>query len=105
MERYEEMLTAGQLPLGRAMAITPTESLIREMILQLKVGKIDAGYFRRKFGREILQDFSAAFDEFQERQMLTVEGDAIKLTKAGLLRVDSLLPAFFLPEHRGDRYA
>jgi hypothetical protein len=27
--------------------------------------------------------------------------DEVQVTRAGLLRVDSLLPAFFLPEHQG----
>jgi oxygen-independent coproporphyrinogen-3 oxidase len=33
-----------------------------------------------------------------------VEGDDVRLTRDGLLRVDSLLPRFFEPEHRGIRY-
>ena len=28
----------------------------------------------------------------------------LRLTRAGLLQVDALLPAFFEPEHRGVRY-
>jgi oxygen-independent coproporphyrinogen-3 oxidase len=31
------------------------------------------------------------------------EGE-VSLTRAGLLRADALLPAFFEPEHRGVRY-
>ena len=34
---------------------TEHQRLIREMILQLKTGKIDAGYFREKFGVEIAE--------------------------------------------------
>ena len=34
----------------------------------------------------------------------TLERDRIELTRAGLLRVDGLLPAFFEPEHQGIRY-
>ena len=30
--------------------------------------------------------------------------DAVSLTRAGLLRVDALLPRFFLPQHVGRRY-
>ena len=35
---------------------------------------------------------------------LTIDGDRIELTRAGLLRVDALLPAFFEPEFRDVRY-
>ena len=31
-------------------------------------------------------------------------GDLVALTRDGLLRVDVLLPRFFLPEHAGIRY-
>ena len=33
-----------------------------------------------------------------------LDGDRVNLTRAGLLRVDALLPAFFEPQHQGVRY-
>jgi oxygen-independent coproporphyrinogen III oxidase len=35
---------------------------------------------------------------------LTIEPDRVTLTRDGLLRVDSLLPRFFKPEHAAVRY-
>ena len=52
-EQYISKLDAGELPINRALPITDHQRLIREMILQLKTGHIDAGYFRKKFGEEI----------------------------------------------------
>ena len=40
----------------------------------------------------------------QAAGFLTVEGDDIRLTRSGLLQVDSLLPEYFEPEHREVRY-
>ncbi len=37
-------------------------------------------------------------------ELLEINGDEIRLTREGLLRADSLLPAFFEPEHQGVRY-
>ena len=105
IENYQRMVSENELPLGRALVISPAERLIRETILQLKLGRLDARYFRAKFGREILDDFASQFDDLRARGLLSVEGDELTLSRDGLLRVDSLLPAFFLPEHRGDRYA
>ena len=34
----------------------------------------------------------------------TIDGDEVRLTREGLLQVDTLLPRFFEPEHRGIRY-
>ncbi|HVJ81632.1 MAG TPA: coproporphyrinogen III oxidase, partial [Planctomycetia bacterium] len=64
----------------------------------------DAGYFRTKFGREIFQDFKGQFDGLKDEGYLEIEGDRLKLRRDGLLRVDSLLPRFFKPEHSGARY-
>jgi oxygen-independent coproporphyrinogen-3 oxidase len=103
-EQYVESLDKGELPLGRALPVQPRELLIREMILQLKTGRLDTSYFRRKFGASILDDFADAFGHLAEECQAEINRDGVELTRAGLLQVDRLLPAFFLPEHRGSRY-
>ena len=40
-----------------ALRPTPHQLLVREMILQLKKGQLDAGYFRNKFGVDILDEW------------------------------------------------
>ena len=99
-----DLLDHGRLPLYRAMRPTPHQLLIREMILQLKKGWLDAGYFRRKFGVEILDEWREVWNEHASEGMLAVTGDRIELTRDGLLHADSLLPPFFEPEHQGVRY-
>jgi oxygen-independent coproporphyrinogen-3 oxidase len=84
--------------------VSDHQRLIREMILQLKTGKIDAGYFRRKFGEEIRSVFREAYDSLVSEGYVTIEGDEIRVTRSGLLRVDSLLPRFFEPQFRNIRY-
>lgn len=104
LEDYQAALAEGRLPLGRALPTRPIERLIREMILQTKLGRLDAGYFRAKFGVEILERFANRWDELKAEGYVVVNKDKISLTREGLLRVDSLLPRFFLPEHQTDRY-
>jgi oxygen-independent coproporphyrinogen-3 oxidase len=103
-EDYIAKLDAGELPINRALPIDDHQRLIREMILQLKTGKIDAGYFRRKFGVEIAHEFGGAWASLIDEGFATVDGDAVQVTPRGLLQVDTLLPRFFEPEHRGIRY-
>jgi oxygen-independent coproporphyrinogen-3 oxidase len=103
-EKYVEMLDRGELPLGRALPVTPHERLIREMILQLKTGRLEAAYFERKFGERILDVFADGFRNLEERGFLTRNGNAVALTREGYLQVDRLLPTFFEPQHRGTRY-
>jgi oxygen-independent coproporphyrinogen-3 oxidase len=103
-EEYVGMLDRGELPLNRALPVRPGELLIREMILQLKTGRLDAGYFRRKFGVEILERFAEPFRRLADEGNVVLRDDGIEVTRAGLLQVDRLLPAFFEPQHRGARY-
>jgi oxygen-independent coproporphyrinogen-3 oxidase len=99
-----DLLERNRLPLYRAMRPTPHQLLVREMILLLKKGHLDAGYFRKKFGVEILDEWPDEWLGHQGDGMLTIAGDRIELTRKGLLHADALLPAFFEPEHRGVRY-
>jgi len=99
-----DLLDRNQLPLYRAMKPSPHQLLVREMILQLKRGYLDAAYFRRKFGVDILSEWRDEWLSHQGDEMLTISGDRVELTRQGLLHADALLPAFFEPEHRGVRY-
>ena len=100
----DTLLQENRLPIMRGLTPTAHQSLIREMILQLKKGFLDTAYFRRKYQTEILHEWKSEWDAYAEDGMLTVQGDRIELTRKGFLHVDALLPAFFEPEHRGVRY-
>jgi oxygen-independent coproporphyrinogen III oxidase len=78
--------------------------MIREMILQLKTGRLEINYFRHKFGADILETFKDAFEELEREGYLTRTEEGVELTREGLLQVDRLLPVFFDPQHRGSRY-
>jgi oxygen-independent coproporphyrinogen III oxidase len=102
---YIESLQRNQLPLSRAYTTTPRERLIREMILQLKLGEINTGYFKDKFDANLLQEFRLPLEKLQSDGYLhIVQPDKIVLTRKGLLRVDQLLPAFYDPQFRNARY-
>lgn len=103
-DEYIQRVDRGELPIHRALPINDEQRLIREMILQLKLGQITAGYFREKFGREILADFADAWRSLSDENLAVIQGDDVRLTREGLLRVDSLLPRFFEPEFRNVRY-
>lgn len=103
-QQYIGSLDRGELPLWRGMKPTPHQLLVREMILQLKTGHLDSGYFRDKFGVEILDEWRDVWRQYTDDELLTITRDQIDVTRTGLLQVDALLPAFFEPEHRDVRY-
>jgi oxygen-independent coproporphyrinogen-3 oxidase len=103
-DEYFEALGAGRLAANRAFATDADQQLTREMILQLKLGEIHAEYFRAKFGVDIRERFAGAFATLGEQGMLELVDGTVKLTRDGLLRVDSLLPEFYAPEYQHARY-
>jgi oxygen-independent coproporphyrinogen III oxidase len=103
-EQYCSTLESGELPLNRAMRISPRQALIREMILQLKKGYLNAAYFENKFGVDIIDEWRPTWEEYVSEGYATLQDGRVDLTRAGLLRVDGLLPAFFEPDYRDVRY-
>ena len=104
-EPYLTRVNQGDLPVYRALTPTADERLIREFVLQLKLGHVSRAYFQKKFGVDLCQRFAAPVQTLKDWGFLSVEGDAVLLNREGLLQVDRLLQEFFLPEHRNVRYA
>jgi oxygen-independent coproporphyrinogen-3 oxidase len=104
-ETYSAAIERGEIPLNRAYRPTDEERLIRELVLQLKFGAVRPAYFANKYGVNILQRFAAQFASLEaEGDLKDAGADLVSLTRQGLLRVDALLPRFFLPQHSGIRY-
>ncbi|MEZ5391532.1 MAG: coproporphyrinogen-III oxidase family protein [Bryobacterales bacterium] len=97
---YYEKIDAGQIPIKRALTTTEEERGIREFILQMKLGHVDRSYFADKFGPSLLDRFATPLESLRTQGLLHVEGDELRLSRPGLLKVDELLHQFFLPQHR-----
>ena len=104
-EAYSAAIDRAEIPLSRAYRPTDEERMIREFILQLKLGSIRPAYFQQKYGVDVLERFAEPLASLSADGFLaSATADAVSLTRAGLLRVDALLPRFFLPQHVGRRY-
>ena len=104
-EKYSAAVDGDEIPLGRAYRPTVEERLIREFVLQLKRGTLKPGYFASKYGVDVLDRFAEGLASLKSSGYLArADRESIVLTRAGLLRVDVLLPRFFLPQHTGIRY-
>jgi len=98
------LLEKNELPLKRAYRPTPEQLLIRETVLLLKRGHLEVDYFQNKFGVNILEKWADVWKQYQEDEYVTIDGNRVELTRAGLLRADGLLPPFFEPQFQGVRY-
>ena len=104
-EHYLARVDAGELPISRALELGPEERMIREFILQMKLGRVETAYFARKFGVDLLQRFRPALEAQRAAGWIEFTPERIVTTRPGLLRVDTLLSDYFLEAHRNARYA
>jgi oxygen-independent coproporphyrinogen III oxidase len=104
-EPYLAALRDGKLPIYRALTPSADEKLIRELVLQFKLGRISQSYFEKKFGVKVASRFAEPLAALTSAGALTMDGDWLRLTREGLLQVDRLVHEFFLPQHRTARYA
>jgi oxygen-independent coproporphyrinogen-3 oxidase len=102
-EPYLSRVERGERPVARAYRLDDEERLIRELVLQLKTGDVELDYFEDKFGADVRERFRDAIDASDG--LLAVENGHLRATPEGLLRVDTLLSAFFQERHRNARYA
>jgi oxygen-independent coproporphyrinogen-3 oxidase len=104
-EAYSAAVRRDEIPLSRAYRPNDEERLIRELVLQLKLGSIRPSYFRSKYRVNILERFRDQFESLKSQGYLAAATEEIiALTRDALLRVDVLLPVFFLQQHLGIRY-
>jgi oxygen-independent coproporphyrinogen III oxidase len=104
-EPYLADLRQGRLPIFRALTPSNDERLIRELVLQMKLGRVSHHRLTDKYGVDVLQRFAQPIHRLEGLGFLTQEGDWLCLSRDGLLQVDRLVHEFFLPEHREARYA
>jgi oxygen-independent coproporphyrinogen-3 oxidase len=104
-ETYAEAVKAGGVALNRAYRPTGEERMIRELVLQLKLGSIRPSYFRDKYQVNVLERFREQLDGLAaEGYLAKATDELVALTREGLLRVDVLLRRFFQPQYADVRY-
>lgn len=101
---YMTEVDAGRLPIFRAYETNAEERLVREFVLRLKLGQVSVDYYRQKYGVDVTERFASHLRYIENEGFLSIEGDAIRLNRDGLLQVDRLLHGFFLDHHRSARY-
>lgn len=102
---YVSAVNGGDSPMHRALPINPEEALIREWVLQIKTGRINRKPFIEKFGVDPFTKWADILRSYIDNKLMIIEGDDLIVPRQTLLRIDTLLYAFFKPEHQDVRYA
>ncbi len=100
IDQYCDTVESEGSVVRRALLTTDEERFVRELILQWKLGLVRPSYFQEKFGIDVLARYTEVFEEWSASGDLIVGKDELKLSLAALLRVDSMLYRFFLPQHQ-----
>jgi len=101
---YLERVGRGELAVARALPTPDEARVIRQFVLQLKLGRVSRERFLDEFGTDILDRFDGELRLLEESGYLQITEAGPVLTGHGLLRVDRVLPMFFLPEHQRIAY-
>lgn len=105
LPEYQAKVEGGELPVTRAYALEASDRLVREFIMQLKLGRVEVSPFREKFGLNIRDVFAQPLDNLEKREFLRCDDSGIALTRRGLLQVDRLLPEFYDSRYANLRYS
>lgn len=109
LEDYVMTMARQEIPIKRAHHLSDIERIVREFILQLKLGSVSAKYFEEKFEADIFEMFAAPLENLNKRGFLVIgeneHGKSVELTRAGLLCIDRLLPQFYQAKFKDARYA
>jgi len=97
---YLTKVEKGEFPISRALTPTDEERMIRELILQMKLGQVQPAYFQQKFGVNVAERFAEPVRRLSDEGLLKADSNVWRLSRGGLMQVDRLLPEFFLPQHR-----
>lgn len=104
LEDYEAAVARGELPFQRAFKLSDHDRLVREFVLQLKLGVVPLAPFRTRFGVDPVEFFADPLQKLAAAGWLTCEESAVRLTRTGLLRVDRLLAHFYDSRFQSIRY-
>ena len=92
---YLGAVEAGRLPIARGLVPSPRELLLREVVLGLKRGSLDARRLAAKYGIDPLVEWGEVWEALAADGWLEAVRPQPVLTRAGLLRIDALLHQFF----------
>ena len=104
LDRYLQSVSDHGHARARAYELSDDERMVREFVLQLKLGGVSAAYFLKKFAVNVAEHFAAPLAASEQSGWLKVDERGVRLTRDGLLRVDRLIPSFYLPQHRDKAY-
>jgi oxygen-independent coproporphyrinogen-3 oxidase len=98
-DSYVNLIKAGQSPVKRWIRLNSRQVMAREVVLGLKLFKLDRLAFRTRHGFDVLDLWGPQVASLEADGLLDVNRDAITVTRRGRIYIDIVCSVFYLPEH------
>jgi oxygen-independent coproporphyrinogen-3 oxidase len=96
---YVGKVTNGESPVARGLKLNSRQKMARDLILGLKVLKLNRPAFRRRHGFDVLDLWAPQVEALVNDGLLEVTPEAIEVTRKARPYVDVVCSVFYLPEH------
>jgi oxygen-independent coproporphyrinogen III oxidase len=91
---YYAAIDRGVLPIGRYYTL-PEDDIIRlNLMYSLRYDNVNVQEFKRRYGIDLLVYFAETFQNLQEKQLLEIDSDQIRLTYLGKIFSDEVCMFF-----------
>lgn len=95
LKKYMAPVENGQFPVMEEISLSQEEKMEEEMFLGLrKTEGVSMTRFQHKFGIELMEIFSSPAKEMENKGLVEVQGDFIRLTKKGRFLGNEVFQAF-----------
>jgi oxygen-independent coproporphyrinogen-3 oxidase len=104
-DEYVGAAGAGLSAVKRSVRLSSRGIMAREVVLGLKLFKIDRASFLRRHGFDVLELYGPRIAQLEAEGLMTVSAQAIELTRHARDYSDMICALFYLPEHSEKRFA
>jgi oxygen-independent coproporphyrinogen III oxidase len=88
LDRYAELVEQGVLPIFRGYVYNALELMTRDVILGMKLVRFDRRAFMARHGLDVMRLCGPAIRKLEDDEFLTVDDEAIVLSRKGILYGD-----------------
>ncbi|NEQ09197.1 MAG: radical SAM family heme chaperone HemW [Moorea sp. SIO4E2] len=88
LDKYATIVEGDQLPLTRGYRFTSLDRMVREVLLGMKLLRLDLKGFKNRYGLKLEKLCASTLRELEAEDFVRVSNDAIELTSKGILYGD-----------------
>jgi oxygen-independent coproporphyrinogen III oxidase len=88
LNRYAELVEKGELPIYRGYVYSGLELMTRDLLLGMKLVRLDRRAFKARHGVDIVSFCRATVDRLAAEGLVTVDDEALSLSDKGILYGD-----------------